>query len=65
MQLVVASEAEGAERATSLEEELREVRSKAGGRIKQLCAGSKALEDEVSRLQEVDELNSSKIASLK
>ncbi len=72
MQLLVRVEAEGEERVEALETELREVRSKAGARIKQLIGASKELEAEVSRLEaevgrlrEVDELNASKLASLK
>lgn len=47
-----------------LEEELRDVRSKAGARIKQLVAKDKELEEEVGRLKMEGEMNESKLASM-
>jgi hypothetical protein len=40
------------------------VRAKAGGRMKELIAANKALDEEVSRLSELEELNRSKMAAL-
>ena len=67
MRMVAAAaqaEQEGAARAQTAEEQLAEVRSKAGQRLKALIASNKQLEEEVRSLKEVDDLNQSKIASL-
>ena len=74
--MTLVADAMGAEEvaksgAASLEEELREVRSKAGSRIKQLCAKDKKLEEEVAALRKevnesnlLAEMNASKESSL-
>jgi hypothetical protein len=58
------AEQAGAVRAQTAEEQLAEVRQRAGARLKALIASNKSLDEEVARLREVDELNQSKIASL-
>ena len=67
MRIVAESvEAEGQlkRRATEAEEELASVRRKAAERMKALITSNKGLEEEISRLKEVDELNQSKMRSL-
>lgn len=60
----VQAETDALARVTALEEELADVRSKAGARMKELIAGNKALDDEIARLGEHDELNRSKISAM-
>ena len=60
----VQAETDALARVTVLEEELADVRSKAGARMKELIASNKALDDEIARLGEHDELNRSKISAM-
>ena len=60
----VQAETDALARVTALEEELADVRSKAGARMKELIVGNKALDDEIARLREHDELNRSKISAM-
>ena len=60
----VQAETDALTRVTALEEELADVRSKAGARMKELIVGNKALDDEIARLREHDELNRSKISAM-
>ncbi|KOO32145.1 hypothetical protein Ctob_015116 [Chrysochromulina tobinii] len=46
----VQAETDALARVTVLEEELADVRSKAGARMKELIASNKALDDEIARL---------------
>jgi hypothetical protein len=67
MQLVaqyVEAEGECKRSVQAAEEELAAVRNKAGTRLKALLASNKALEEDIARLKEVDEMNRSKMQSL-
>ena len=60
----VKAESDAQSRVSEMEEELATLRDKTEARIGEMAAGSKALEDEIARLHELDELNRSKVSAM-